>query len=102
MEPMRNRLRRLFGNEKGATVVEYAVILALIIAGMIVIIWSLGTQIQQGVENFNEAFEDARTPGSSGDGGQPGGTPPGQGGTPPGQGGTPPGQGGTPPGQGKK
>jgi len=33
MEPMRNRLRRLFGNEKGATVVEYAVILALIIAG---------------------------------------------------------------------
>ena len=70
MEPMRNRLRRLFGNEKGATVVEYAVILALIIAVVYITIWAVGLRIQQGLENFNAAFEDARTSGSPGDGDQ--------------------------------
>jgi Flp pilus assembly pilin Flp len=60
MEPMRNRLRRLSGDEEGATVVEYAVILALIIAVVYITIWAVGLRIQQGLEDFNEAFEAAK------------------------------------------
>jgi Flp pilus assembly pilin Flp len=57
---MRNRPRRLFGDEEGATVVEYAVILALIIAGIIVVIQVLGGQVEQGFADFKEAFEAAK------------------------------------------
>lgn len=60
MEPMLNRLRRLSGDEEGATVVEYGVVLALIIAGIIVVIQVLGGQVEQGFADFKEAFEAAK------------------------------------------
>lgn len=54
-------LRRLCRDEEGATVVEYAVILALIIAGLIVIIVVLGGQVQKGLADFNAAYEAAKS-----------------------------------------
>ncbi len=49
-------LHRLFRDEEGASVVEYAVLIALIIAAVVVIIAVLGGKIQDGLENFNAIF----------------------------------------------
>lgn len=56
MKQMRGMLRRLFLDEEGATVVEYAVLLALIIAAAIVVIAVLGGKIRNGLESFNGTF----------------------------------------------
>lgn len=56
MKQMRGMLHRLFRDEEGATVVEYAVLIALIIAAIIVIIAVLGGKIRDGLESFNETF----------------------------------------------
>jgi len=58
---MGNILRRLFADEDGATVVEYGVLLALIIAGLVAVIFILGNQIQQGLADFNEAFQEVKS-----------------------------------------
>lgn len=58
---MGNILRRLFADEDGATVVEYGVLLALIIAGLVAVIFILGNQIQQGLADFNEAFQEVQS-----------------------------------------
>ena len=41
-------------DEDGAAVIEYAVLIALIIAAVIFIIITLGGQIQQGFQSFSE------------------------------------------------
>lgn len=61
MKRLRAMLHRLFREEAGATVVEYGVVLALIIAGLIIIVLVLGNQLQKGFSDFNAAFQAART-----------------------------------------
>jgi Flp pilus assembly pilin Flp len=105
------------GDQQGATLVEYAVILALVAAAVIVVVGSVGIQLQQSWAGFNQAFANAgigsgsgegnlgggQTGGSGsgdqGSGGENGSTPGnsqgvGTGNTPPGHGGPRPGQGG--------
>jgi Flp pilus assembly pilin Flp len=54
-------LHRLLRDEEGASVVEYGVLLALIIAAVIAIIAVLGLQIEKGLNDFNQAYGKAKT-----------------------------------------
>lgn len=45
-----------FAAEEGATVVEYGILVALVIAVCIAIIIILGGQIQRGFENFSQSL----------------------------------------------
>lgn len=56
MKQILGMLHRLFRDEEGASVVEYAVLIALIIAAAVVIITVLGGKIRDGLENFNATF----------------------------------------------
>ena len=56
MKQMQGMWHRLFRADEGATVVEYAVVLALIIAVAFVIIAVLGGKVRNGLENFNATF----------------------------------------------
>lgn len=50
--------QNLITAEEGATVVEYGVVVALVIAACITIILFLGGRIQGGFENFSQSLED--------------------------------------------
>ena len=52
-------VQRLLADEEGATAVEYGVLIALIIAAVVAIIATLGSQIQQGFTNVSTALTDA-------------------------------------------
>lgn len=54
-------LQRLGRDEEGASVVEYGVLVALIIAAMVVIIGVVGLQIEAGLNSFHESFEAVRS-----------------------------------------
>lgn len=53
-------LHRLLRDEEGASVVEYGVLIALIIAAVIAIIAVLGLQVEKGLNDFNQAFDKAK------------------------------------------
>jgi Flp pilus assembly pilin Flp len=53
-------LHRLLMDEEGASVVEYGVLLALILAAVIVIIAAIGLQIEKGLNDFTEAYDKAK------------------------------------------
>jgi Flp pilus assembly pilin Flp len=53
-------LHRLLMDEEGASVVEYGVLIALIIAAVIVIIAALGLQIEKGLNDFTKAYDKAK------------------------------------------
>ena len=53
---MRNFLQKLWKSEKGATSVEYAVILALIITVAFVAIQALGGSVNNAFVSFNTKF----------------------------------------------
>lgn len=53
---IRNFLQKLWKSEKGATSVEYAVILALIIVVAFVAIQALGLSVNNSFELFNTRF----------------------------------------------
>jgi len=61
MKQVLTMLPRVFRDEEGASVVEYAVVLALIIAGLIIIIAVLGGRIQKGLADFIAAYETAKS-----------------------------------------
>ncbi|MDF1577831.1 MAG: hypothetical protein P1P81_05230 [Desulfobulbales bacterium] len=46
-------IENFLGDEEGASVIEYAVLIALIIAGVIVIIGVVGQKVDNGFERFN-------------------------------------------------
>jgi len=117
MNKGRQRRGKGRGDQKGAALVEYAVMLALVATAVIVVIGSVGIQLQQSWAGFNQAFANAGIGGGSGDqagGGQTAGSgsgdqgSDGENGSNPGNsqgvgtGNTPPGHGTIPPGQGKK
>lgn len=59
MKQIRGVRQRFFRNEEGASVVEYGVLIALIIAAVIAIIMVLGIKIEKGLNDFNVAFDQA-------------------------------------------
>jgi len=61
MQQMQAIAHKLFRDREGATVLEYAVAAALVIAVVVVVIWILGGQVRQGLESFNTAFETAKS-----------------------------------------
>lgn len=59
MKKMQGLARRLFHDQEGASVVEYGVVLALILAAVIVIIAVLGGKVNDGLVNFDTKFNSA-------------------------------------------
>lgn len=53
------QVRKFISDEKGATVVEYGVLIALVIAACIAIIFILGGQISEGFRAFSQSLKDA-------------------------------------------
>lgn len=52
------QVQKLITAEDGASVVEYGVLVALVIAACLAIIIILGGQIQAGFENFSQSLDD--------------------------------------------
>lgn len=52
-----DRLRRLLDEETAASAVEYAVLLALIIAVIFASIQVMGTRVEKGINNFDQSFK---------------------------------------------
>jgi pilus assembly protein Flp/PilA len=53
-------LHRLLRDEEGASVVEYGVLIALIIAAVIAVIAILGLQVEKGLNDFTKAYDKAK------------------------------------------
>ncbi len=53
------QFHKFIADEEGATVVEYAALAALIIAGCIAIIFILGGQVRGGFQSFKELLDAA-------------------------------------------
>ncbi len=53
MAQMLYSIENFLGDEEGASVIEYAVLIALIIAGVIAIIGVIGQQVENGFDGFN-------------------------------------------------
>ncbi|MDA3971063.1 MAG: Flp family type IVb pilin [Desulfobulbaceae bacterium] len=53
------RFTHFIKDEEGATVIEYAVLIALIIAACIVIVGAIGQKIDGAFNNFGTKFENA-------------------------------------------
>lgn len=51
------QVHKLVADEEGATVVEYAALIALVIAACIAIIFILGGQIRAGFQAFKESLD---------------------------------------------
>ena len=81
-------LTRYVKDEAGAGVVEYGLLLALLGIGLVPVLAFVGSGLWAMYAVLGEAVGV-----TNGQGGPPGGTPPGQGGAPPGQGGQIPGYG---------
>lgn len=56
---MKELIMNFFRDESGATMVEYAILVALISIAAIVIIWALGLQIRQ---TFNQVLQCISSP----------------------------------------
>ncbi|MFO7607186.1 MAG: hypothetical protein R6W72_12910 [Desulfurivibrionaceae bacterium] len=56
MAQMLYAIENFLGDEDGASVIEYVVLIALIIAGVIAIIGVVGQQVDSGFEDFNALF----------------------------------------------
>lgn len=52
-----DQLRRLLDEETAASAVEYAVLLALIIAVIFASIQVMGTRVEKGLNNFDKSFK---------------------------------------------
>ena len=56
MLKIKSRLFDFAKQEDGATAVEYAVLIALIIAACIIVIWGIGKQVNDAFNKFNTAW----------------------------------------------
>ncbi len=54
MSRLISAIRKFIADEAGATVVEYGVLVALVIAACIAIIFTLGNRIQSGFQSFSD------------------------------------------------
>ena len=59
---MRNLISRLFGEERGQGLIEYALILFVVVIGVIVVLGPIGTRLKQIFEQIRDALQGTSTP----------------------------------------